>query len=776
MIISRNLESNIVSQQLLEILHRIHLNGPTSQEDFETMAYIKKFYPEEFSKYEKKILYTIGLFYKVGEPDGIFELAYSTIRDAIKKETSYDYTPVQAKEYKRILQHKYYSFSAPTSTGKSYLFQDLIKTEKRDVVIILPSRALIAEYLYKIQEIVPNDVLVLQFVENINIKHIRKRVYILTPERSDDLFTYKNQLNVGLILFDEAQIAEEEIRGLKFDALVRKTIVSFPDAKKVFAHPFVSNPEAQLQRNLITENAAYGVFMQNAVGKIYLTRKPNGEYETFSPFDLTHTGFSFNDVVGEVLNNGGSVLFYVSKSTLYSEDFEDRYEKYIKQCDKVENGEALRIIETLHQYIGDSDRGEKKSRLISLMKRGIVVHHGSMPLRIRLLIEEFVNLKCAKLCFATSTLIQGINMPFDVVVIDNFRFQGSESKKILDLKNLIGRAGRTTKVKDKFDFGYVVIPSRYKEIFSNRLCGNALLSEESQLNANIDDVNEDDKDIVEAIQHNLFDYDLRITVSQKSRIESSDVFTNVAAVLDKLVKNTGNIITAEEYYQINNQDRNKLKLNFARIYTVHLRRQTLTRIEKTILSTAIPIILWRVQGKSFKEMVYLRHRYITRKSDKDALKAQMRANLISEEEYNEQLKNLKMKFSQVATSLPNPNARRIALFEDNTKFDYDTLIYDTYDYLDKVIGQSLTDPICAVLKLYANSTNDDRANILANYIRFGTNEEKIIWLMKYGFTLEDMEWLIPCINFVDQNEIQFNPEVEKLDISKMKLIKRYLYI
>ena len=62
--------------------------------------------------------------------------------------------------------------------------------------------------------------------------------------------------------------------------------------------------------------------------------------------------------------------------------------------------------------------------LLSLMQKGIVIHHGSMPLRARLLIEHFVNKGFARICFATSTLIQGINMPFDVVWIDNFKFRG----------------------------------------------------------------------------------------------------------------------------------------------------------------------------------------------------------------------------------------------------------------------------------------------------------------------------------------------------------------
>lgn len=774
MIITRNIASKIIRQHLAEILYRTHINGPVSQDDFETLAYIKKYYSEEFAEYEKRLLYSFGLFYKTSEPESIFELAYSTIQNAIKQDTNCDFTPVQAKEYKEIKRHKYYSFSAPTSTGKSYLFQELIKDNSRDIVIVLPSRALIAEYLYKVQELVPKDVLVLQFVENVNVKNTKRRVFIITPERSDDLFALKESLNVGLLLFDEAQISEEEIRGLRFDALVRKTIAAFPNAKKVFAHPFVSNPEAQITRNLIEDDFSTGLFQQNSVGKIYLAQKDNGDFETFSPFNLNIPGFQSNDVIEEALNNGKSVLFYVSKTELYSENFEEKYSKYIRHCDKIDNDDALRIIETLHQYIGDSNNGEKQSRLISLMKRGIVIHHGSMPLRIRLLIEEYVRLKCAKLCFATSTLIQGINMPFDVVSIRNFRFKGSDSKKILDLKNLIGRAGRTTEMADKFDYGYVVIASRNKKVFSQRLTGNATLSAESKLNSAIETVKEDDKDIVEAIQNDAFDYNLRITELQKQRIEQSDVFNDVEYLLNHLIKNGDHIITADEYYKIKNVDRSKIKACFARIYTVHLRRQKLTTVEKSVLSTAIPIILWKVQGKAFKEIVSLRHSYLTQKSAKSALKAALKANQITVVEYEKRADALGIRKSQTARSLPNKDAIYEVLFKPDAKFDYDTLIYDTYDYIDKVIGQSLTEPICAVLKMYAEAKEDERAWVLANFIRFGTNDAKSIWLLKYGFSLDDMEWLIPCVDFVDQNEIVFNDKVESLEDVQSKLIDRYI--
>lgn len=85
--------------------------------------------------------------------------------------TNKNYTPVQYSMDTKIKNNKFFSFSAPTSSGKSFLFMQLIKSCQKDIVIVVPSRALIAEYTHKILNIVKEnkEILVLQFIENINI-------------------------------------------------------------------------------------------------------------------------------------------------------------------------------------------------------------------------------------------------------------------------------------------------------------------------------------------------------------------------------------------------------------------------------------------------------------------------------------------------------------------------------------------------------------------------------------------------------------------------------
>ena len=149
-------------------------------------------------------MYLLGLFYKTEKSDSLLSFAYSLFKDEIYKQTNNYFTPVQNSIYSEIENNINYSFSAPTSTGKSFLFRELLKKYKNDVVIVVPSRALIAEYIAVLQNTFKEDksILILSFVENINILKTSRRIFVLTPERLPEL--YKNKY--------EDKVKDEELK------------------------------------------------------------------------------------------------------------------------------------------------------------------------------------------------------------------------------------------------------------------------------------------------------------------------------------------------------------------------------------------------------------------------------------------------------------------------------------------------------------------------------------------------------------------------------------
>lgn len=804
--ISTILEGSNIKETLVSILNDIHKNGPINSEHFETLALIKKHYPNIFSQFEKKLMYLLGLFYKISEPQSLTEELYKIYADLIKENYRENFTPVQASAYSKIKTNRVFSFSAPTSIGKSYLFRHLIKNYTDDIVIIVPSRALISEYIFEILNNIDNSVLVLQFVEDINKAHTQRRIFVLTPERAGELFKYKNSFNIGLFLFDEAQISEENIRGMRFDALVNRIDKNFPDAKKVFTHPFISNPEAQLSKHNFIQDSTAQTYAQQSVGKIYISFN-NNKFSYFSPFyEEKIKKFPLKiDPIEEILRHEGTLLVYTSKTNIYKGNYLNDFSQYIAICKPINNPDALKIIKELEEFIGGSS--EKNSLMIDMMKRGIVVHHGSIPLHGRLLIEKFVNNKFAKICFSTSTLTQGVNMPFDVVWLDNFSFPGNEDIKILSLKNLIGRAGRSSLKKDYFDYGYVVVKDSNIKTFCKRINNNAFLRNTSQLSEPISDIPEDLRDLAEAIVNNAFDEENQLPVSQVERIKQAGIQNDIKFILDNIFDNN-TLLTGNKYYKLEKSIREQIKQSFINIYTSHLRRKDISSGEKSVLSTSIPILLWRVQGRSFSAIVASRYAYITRADDrrrilsmlneptlsgadkhfilplaqkqetKDKLQRILHQNVLSQDDKKEIILLTELRFSQEAFPIPNKKINRISLFKDfptYKDFKYDILVFDTYDYLDKIISFSIAPSICVAFQKYYEETLDDRALMMKNYIKYGTHDEKEIWLQKYGFGFEDIEWLYPHIKTINENEIKFNSSVMTLSQDKIDRIKRYFY-
>jgi hypothetical protein len=281
---------------------------------------------------------------------------------------------------------------------------------------------------------------------------------------------------------------------------------------------------------------------------------------------------------------------------------------------------------------------------------------------------------------------------------------------------------------------------------------------------------------VEAIKNNTFDDELHLTKSQVERLEKANIDQDIELILDNFLKD--NVpIKGREYHNIKESMRVKIKEAFRNIYTSHLRRTELKLGEKVVLSTSIPILLWRAQGKSFREIVSLRHAYLTDKDKQREIASKLKKMEITKSEAEQEINDINIKYSNIARQLPDIGAPKVGLFPINTsisEFNYDKLLYDTYDYLDKVISLCLSDPLTAAFNKYYIKTGDARAVVMGNYIKYGTNNEIEIWLLKYGFGFEEIEWITPYIKSIDKNQIVFTDRIEELSPQKMEIIKRYL--
>jgi len=765
---------------LTNLMKRLHSDGPVEQEDMETLTYFKCYHKTLFTRIEKKLMYLLGVFYKIEEPEDLLSFSYSIFSQAIYEETGQSFTPTQASIRNKILENKYFSFSAPTSTGKSFLFRELIMEQTNDIVIVVPSRALIAEYILAVREIVDSrkDILILQFIDDVNKRKTSRKIFVVTPERASDIFKSPERFQPSLFLYDEAQISEEKIRGIRFDALVRRANRTFPNAKKVFAHPFINNPEAQLAKHSIYESSDAKAYHQSTVGKMYLGYdKDKFVFECFSPF-IEDAHFIENkevypqDIVKETLLNNGSVLIYITKASIYDKSFENNFKHYISLCDFISDPGAIEIIKEVEELIGAKG---KKSELVDLMKRGVVIHHGSIPLVVRFLIEKFTKAGFAKICFATSTLAQGVNMPFDVVWVENARFEGSEENKTLGLKNLIGRAGRSTTTKNTFDYGYVIV--RNIKSFVKRFKGTSQLSNSSILDEEPDHMPEDLSEFINAVKENNLNDNYNLPNSKIDRLNSAEASKLIEIVLDFLFTG-GQVMDGSTYREMPKSRQRGLKDAFSGIYELSLGRKLYTG-ERTVLSASITILLWQIQGKTFKELLGMRYSYLTKQKEQSQLRRKVRLGEMTLADCEKEIDSLPITYSVIPHSLPNSTLRRSLPSRFGIKkmgnFNYDLLVYDTYDFLDKVISFSLADIFIAAFDQYYIQTNDFRAKNMVNYFRYGTNDDKEIWLIRYGFSIEEAELIKTHVSTIDENEISFFATIYKTQNKAIKkIVDRYL--
>ena len=761
------IEGREVEALLRATIDNIYVNGPVSISDMETLSYIKYYHAELFEKYKQSILLASGLFYKPikTEAKTLKELILQDYREAISTNLEGNYTPMQADLLTSIGRNNVFSFSAPTSTGKSYVFRQLIESSKHDVVIVVPSRALINEYYLNLtNSIVDTSINILTYIDIINRAHSTRNVFIVTPERCGMIFNHVDDLRVDFMLFDEAQLSDEmSVRGLYYDGLVRRCYHSFPEAKFVFAHPFIANPDAQIMKNhLIGQYSDSKAYSYRNIGQMFLLY--NSDTNKYYHFGIdksimggTRTDCYF-DPVERAIHTNGSTLIYMSKAKVVNYDFLKEYDRYIKMCPEIHTEMVDDIIEELKQYTGGntSENGYYYSRFISLLRRGIVIHHGSMPLRTRTLVEKFVNNKLCRLCFSTSTLEQGINMPFDVVVLDRF-----ENSKPLAIKNLIGRAGRSSN-KDDFDIGYVVVTSNANMTnLRNILLEECKIKDYSSLDRQ-DALDEDFHDYKEAINNHTMDDRFNMPPVVLQRIVEGDGSHEVRDVLDIMFDKEGNLIPKEKYKDI----ASSAATGMQKIYERSLGR-ILGDGEKNVFNTAIQLMLIRLLfHATFKQLCRWRYN--------NASKLEERKQL---EKKGQKPDRLLSAFITGYSDLPKKDLHVFSIFPKGTKakdVSYDAILYDTYDFLDKLIDFKLGELFYAAFMSYFEKNRDERAERFSKLLRYGTDDSRLIWMIRYGLEFDDIEKLDAHIRSIDANGIDFYDSIHDVPERDKEVIKRYM--
>lgn len=170
------------------------------------------------------------------------------------------FTDIQYELFSKLISSREFSFSGPTSMGKSFVIKAFLRCEIQNTppenfIILVPSRALINQYAIELKSemealLETNNY---KIVTNSNIADLPTNeqcnyVLILTPERLISYISQEKNPSIGFLFVDEAhKLAQtEDTRSITTYTSIEKTLKKYPNIKLYFASPNVSNPEILL--------------------------------------------------------------------------------------------------------------------------------------------------------------------------------------------------------------------------------------------------------------------------------------------------------------------------------------------------------------------------------------------------------------------------------------------------------------------------------------------------------------------------------------------------
>lgn len=349
------------------------------------------------------------------------------------------------------LNDPYFSYSGPTSMGKSFVLRMFIKKKIMDdnamnFAVLVPTKALINEVTSKII----NDLKDMLQEYNYRLvtsagatvlKEEHNFIFVLTPERLLYLLIGHPKIQIDYLFIDEAhKISAKDSRSTFYYKVVDMLSQQQKRPHIIFASPNIPNPEVYL--NLIPDiENIHGCKLASSFAPVsqmkffidFIDKDVqlfNSYKRMFSYITKIKEDSKFCDVLNYV-GQGSQNIVYCG-STAQAIDFALKYAGGKK-------AKSDKDLITLSKDIKNEVHGDYY--LAELIIKGIAYHIGYLPAAIRMRIEDLFRDGLITTVFCTSTLVEGVNLPADNLFITSYK-NGRSPMTSVDFKNLIGRVGR----------------------------------------------------------------------------------------------------------------------------------------------------------------------------------------------------------------------------------------------------------------------------------------------------------------------------------------------
>lgn len=382
------------------------------------------------------------------------------------------FTDAQYQIRTSLSQYDFFSFSGPTSIGKTFIMKDFIQTLVEDddingscIVLLVPTRALIGQITRELKELITDktvNISAFPVSSSYLSQRYRSTIYVFTPERLLSHVANNNE-NIKYLFVDEAQkiVSMNDSRSSLYYHAIYETIARFA-AKIIFASPNIPNPEILLRIFEKDQRGTLAISEQTVAQNRYFVDTVDSEItyysDVLSPSEVSLPGLKVSDTFTDLLTEIGSD----TKNLVYCNGLSETVQRALEfskdQPDITEDKKLKELISYLESYV------HKDYYLIQCLRKGVAFHHGRMPQQVRRKVEEYYGERGSDLryLFCTSTLLEGVNLPAKNIFILN-DYHGTHPFDKINFENLIGRAGRLTK---EFSGNIICVrdqPTRWKK-------------------------------------------------------------------------------------------------------------------------------------------------------------------------------------------------------------------------------------------------------------------------------------------------------------------------
>lgn len=406
--------------------------------------------------------------------------------------TKYFLTEFQKSVIESIDSNKYVGVSAPTSAGKTYsiilkTFELLIKNDY-ELIYIVPTLSLQNQIIENYTRLFREHSYTRYFISSIYQAHNNDIpcVFVLTQEKALAALSFSTSYSRSLILvIDEIQniehVSKEEngrsrvlldmINEFRHMKTVKKVILSGPRIEDIgalgtclfgrntFECTTSVSPVLNITYSIRKSDGNYFFVQHNPLLKKAIERKIDDPQKVCN-YGKVQYGSAFTDYlynfVARIGEGQQNIVFAPNSTTARTIAL-----AFAEKQEEVTNN---RLLCELSEYYRNSVH--KCYSLSKTVLHGVAYHHGKVPTHVRRTLERAISDKLILNVVCTTTLMQGVNLPAQNVIMRNpnlYINKKKNSSKLTnyEIANLRGRAGRL--MKDLVGRTYVLDEGQFEK-------------------------------------------------------------------------------------------------------------------------------------------------------------------------------------------------------------------------------------------------------------------------------------------------------------------------